>query len=197
MNTSTSANVKSQALRKHPTSHSPAPPKRKKKETKVNPDDGVTHINIWIHAQTHLGRMLSHFYKMRFTHPVLGPFNSMEGLWHYVKTEEKDDTLRKLYGPHAKDYGHQLTQQYIENFRAIIIAANFYKIERNENLKMMMVESTLPFRYYYYHGPQDVFVEPPEYKWLVEGFEEIRRMLRENRRPADLDYKDAIGKKAS
>jgi hypothetical protein len=168
----------------------------KKKKRKVTPDDGVTHINIWLHGQTPLGRMLSHFYNMRFTHPVLGPFNSMEGLWHYVKTTEKDDNLRKLHGGPAKDYGKKLTQVRIPNFRDIIIAANFYKIEGNPELKKLMIESTLPFRWYFYHGPEDVLIEPPEYEWLVEGFEEIRRMLKEDRRPPDLDYSAAIGKKA-
>jgi len=172
---------------------------RLKKKNPINPDDGVTHINIWLHGQEPLGRMLSHFYKMHFTHPVLGPFNSMEGLWYYVKavhpeTGKKDDTLRKLYGIKAKDRGKQLKNMYVENFRDIIIAANFYKIEQNPDLLKQFTESTLPFKMYFYYN--DVLVEQPEYDWLVEGFEEIRRMFKENRRPKELDYSYALATKA-
>lgn len=172
------------------------PALKKKKKRKVNPDDGVTHINIWLYGNTHLGRQIAHFYHRRFVHPVLGPFNSMEGLWHYVKTEEKDDALRKLYGIKAKDYGNKLTKKWVPNFKRIIIAANYFKIEQFEDLKELMLNSTLPFRMYYYHDHDGVLIEPEEYKWLVEGFEEVRQMFKEGRCPEELDYSHALGHKA-
>ena len=153
------------------------PQKNKSKKKPIQTGDGVTHINIWILGKTELGKMLAHFYHMPFKHPRLGPFNSMEGLWHYVKTEEKDDTLRALSG---------------------INAANFYKIEQNPRLVQLMVESDLPFEFYYLFGPDNIKITPPGYTWLVDGFEEIRRMLKEGRRPADedIDYTPLLDKKA-
>lgn len=176
------------------------PEKIKKKNNKVeeiDTGDGTLHINIWIHGKTELGRMLAHFYHQSFIHPVLGPFNSMEGLWHYVKTKEKDDALRKLSGIKAKEYGKKLTRQHVKNFHEIIIAANFYKIEQIPKLKQLMVESTLPFDFYFFHGPEHVFIKPTGYEWLVDGFENIRQMLREGRRPEDIDYSHVLKKKVA
>ena len=174
------------------------PQKNKSKKKPIQTGDGVTHINIWILGKTELGKMLAHFYHMPFKHPRLGPFNSMEGLWHYVKTEEKDDTLRALSGIKAKDYGKKLTRRHVKDFHAIINAANFYKIEQNPRLVQLMVESDLPFEFYYLFGPDNIKITPPGYTWLVDGFEEIRRMLKEGRRPADedIDYTPLLDKKA-
>jgi hypothetical protein len=150
--------------------------------------DGVNHINIWAHGKTELGKLLAHFSHTPFKHPYFGPFNSMEGFWYYIKTEERDDALRRLSGKRAKDLGKQYERKYIKNFHEIIITANFYKIEQNPRIKELMIESTLPFQYYYLYGEHQLRIDPPGYEWLVKGFEEIRTMLKEGRRPPDLDY---------
>ena len=158
-------------------------------------DDGKTHINIWINSPTKLGKMLSHFYESAFVHPYFGPFNSMEGFWHYIQNKERDDALRSLSGMAAKKYGKELEWRHVENFQEIIIAANYYKIEQNAELKKLFVDESLPFDYYYLFTPvgdaaglNEVIVRPAGYKWLVEGFEEIRTMMQFDQRPAAIDY---------
>ena len=67
-------------------------------------DDGITHINIWFQGKTELGRMLSHFYELPFTHPFFGDFKTMEGLWRYIQNkdttpEEAERGIEKETGP--------------------------------------------------------------------------------------------------
>lgn len=150
--------------------------------------DSVTHINIWYRADTELGRLLSHFSYSPFVHPYYGPFNSMEGFWFYIRSIERDDKLRNLYGAKAKEYGRTLTCQWCPNFREIINIANFYKIEQNEHLKKLVLASTLPFKSYYLFGEGQVLIHPKEHEWLVQGFEENRKMFQWGMRPHEIEY---------
>jgi hypothetical protein len=180
-------------------------------ETVVGNDpncDGVSHINIWINSKSQLGKMLSHFYESPFIHPYFGPFNSMEGFWHYIQNlriDEKsgmlvgDDTLRSLSGMSAKNYGKKLQWRHVDNFHEIIIAANYYKIEQNPELLKLFMQSEVPLDYYYLFTPvgdaeglSDVVVRPAGYRWLVEGFEELRKMFQHDERPAYINYDQVL-----
>lgn len=150
--------------------------------------DGKTHINIWIEAKTKLGRMLARQYHTPFTHPFFGPFNSMEGFWQYVQGETPDDSLRWMTGVEARNFGKNKPRRYVPNFQEIILAANFFKIEQNPKILDLFKKSTLPFDVYYLFGPGGVVIRPKGSEWIVESFEEIRRMMKEDRRPSDIDY---------
>lgn len=167
-----------------------AVPKAKKQKE----GDGYDYINICISGKTELGQMLAPFYNSAFKHPYFGPFNCMEGFWHYVKTEEKDDRLRALSGSDARKLGKKLTRHYIKNFHEVINAANFFKIEQNEKLKKLFIESELPFEYYYLFGEGQVQIRPTGWQWMIQGFTEIREMMKEGRRPADIDYSQLSNK---
>jgi hypothetical protein len=154
--------------------------------------DGVTHINISSRGKTELGRALAHFSHSPFIHPYYGPFDSMEGLWHYIKADAKHTAekqkLRELVGYRAKELGSTLTKRHVSNFKAQIIEANYFKIDQTPHLRELIIESTLPFDHYYLHGPGNVLVRSNGFGWLVEGFEEIRKMFKEGRRPDPVDY---------
>lgn len=152
------------------------------------------YINICFKGDNELGKLLSHFTYSPFIHPYYGPFNSMEGFWYYIKSKECDDKLRTLFGKKAKDHGRTLTGQWCSNFRKIIVEANFYKIEQNEKLKQMMIESTLPFVHFYLFGPGEIMIHPKGQDWLIHGFEDIRTMLKEGRRPVETDYNQILKK---
>jgi hypothetical protein len=158
------------------------------KKTPETPKDGVDHINIWAKGETELGRLLAHFTRSHFVHPYFGPFNSMEGFWYYIKSEEQDDELRRLSGLEAKNYGRQMTDRWIENFFDIIIAANYHKIDQNDKLRELFVSSTLPFDMYYLHGPDCVLIRPSGYGWLVEGFEKLRKLMKAGQAIEEPDY---------
>lgn len=151
-------------------------------------DDGSTHINIYSQGKTKLGRKLSHFAKTPFRHPFFGPFESMEGFWYYMRgvkivdgKEQRDDQLRYLCGFEAKQYGRQLKAKWYDDFWEDILAANYQKIIQNEEIRDMMINSTLPFKHYYVFGPHKVVINARDHEKLTEGMEEIRRALVEDR----------------
>lgn len=166
--------------------------------------DGVNHINIHINARTELGRMLSYFYEIPFTHPYFGPFVSMEGFWHFVQGYTRDpvervqiklDELRGLSGQRAKNFGKQLDWYHVESFKEIILAAHFYKIEQNQDVLDLLIASTLPFDTYYVFKPEgdaagasNRIIHNPGYEWQVQAFEDIRKMLKNGERPVPIDY---------
>lgn len=150
--------------------------------------DGQDHINIWAQGDTELGRLLAHFTFSPFVHPYFGPFNSMEGFWHYIKTEEKDDALRRLHGLEAKKYGKRLTEIRVDNFPEIIKVGNYHKIDQNPRLRELFVASTLPFESYYRHGPGGVVIRPESGEWLAEQFDQLRTMMQYCIKPTDPDY---------
>lgn len=152
--------------------------------------DGVNHINIWHTGATELGRQLSHTTETPFIHPYFGPFNSIEGFWYYIRSETKDDKLRMMFGQEAKNYGRKLTHIWVDGFPSIIMAANFHKIDQRPELKKMFVESTLPFDHYYLFGPGKVLVRPKVHGWLVGGFENLRRLMKEGKTPREPHYDD-------
>jgi hypothetical protein len=145
-------------------------------------DDGRTHINISSTSATQLGRDLTHFAAIPFIHPIYGPFKTMEGFWHYIKGEDKDDAYRTMTASKAKAYAKTKRTVKRPNFIAIVKEANFYKIEQNEALKALMVESSLPFEYYYLFGDERLKIQPNHSVWLCASFEEIRRLLKSGQR---------------
>ena len=172
----------------------------------IHPDrDGIDFINIWFKGKTELGQMLSHFYNSPFEHPYFGPFNSMEGFWHFIQTIEKDNELsvpihynklRSLSGMAAKNYGKSLTWHKVDQFYEIIEAANYYKIEQNTKLYNMFVSSKLPFEMYFIKkssgdadGQGEIVIKLENYRWLLNSFEKIRIMMQYDERPKIIDYK--------
>ncbi len=144
--------------------------------------DGITHINISSNGATQLGRDLTHFAAIPFIHPIYGPFKTMEGFWHYVKGEDTDDNYRTLTASKAKAYAKNRRTVKRPNFINIIKEANFCKIEQNEALKVLMIDSRLPFEYYYLYGPEQLKIQPNHAPWLCQSFEEIRRLLKNGER---------------
>lgn len=152
--------------------------------------DGVDHININHDGKTELGRMLSHFYESPFVHPYLGPFDSMEGFWQYVKAEAPNDRLRTLVGQAAFALGKTLTSVRRQHFRDIIMDGNFAKIDQNSNIKAALVASELPITQYYTYGPQKIPINPKTAPWLIPDFEELRRIFKTARELKPLSFEN-------
>ena len=155
-------------------------------------DDGVTHINIYSRGATDLGQFLSHFRRAPYNHPYYGRFTSMEGFWYYLSSEERDHkNLSECYGFEAKLRGRLCyNRRLVPGFKEIIVDANARKIFEYPEYASLMAESTLPFRHYYTNPGSPVANELTKFEWLVEGFEEIRRCLKEGRQwPATLDWR--------
>lgn len=159
----------------------------------INPEeDGLKHINIWYYGRSQLGRELAHFAKKPFIHPFFGPFNTMEGFWHYIKTGACDDRLRTLDGPGARKLGKELKWTYVENFQDIIMRANYEKINQHPALKKLLIDSTLPFMHYYIFKSEEntngVVIDIVANAWMIKMFDDLREMFRYDLQPKEVDY---------
>lgn len=115
-------------------------------------DDGITHINIYSKGNTKLGRFLTHFARTPFQHPVYGNFESVEGLWYFLKTGMKDNYLKSLFGYAAKEHGKKLAVVPLENFDQLINEANRIKLDTYPEIRKAIKESSIPFTHYYVFG---------------------------------------------
>lgn len=159
-------------------------------------EDGVNHINIWENSKVPLGQLLAHSVVLNFTHSIFGRFISMEAFWHYIRSEERDDRIRTMSGPPLKRFAEKLTKVRVPNFRALIMDSNYQKLKQYPDLLEGLKNSTLPLECYYVFKRTDgVRIRPTFSQWLVKGFEEMRKALKENREPSFDFMKDnhAIG----
>lgn len=146
--------------------------------------DGIDHINIWEKGSTELGIALSHMADLPFTHEVYGKFRSIEGFWHYIRSVSRDDRTRMMAGYKAKKFGDTLESKRVEDFKAIIMDANWQKVKQYAPLVEELKKSTLPFDVYYlFNNDVNVRIRPASAFWLIEGFNQIRKCLKENTKP--------------
>lgn len=145
--------------------------------------DGEDHINIYDRSETELGAILVHNSKLTFVHNIFGRFYDMESFWHYIQSAERDDRTRTMTGQILKNFAKKLTMTRVKNFRAIIMDANYQRIKQYDPVVQAMKESTLPFDCYYVNEETGLRTRPVFFKWLIMGFEEIRRALKEEREP--------------
>lgn len=148
--------------------------------------EGTDHINIYSKSSLKLGRALSNFAHTPFTHPELGEFESMEGLYYYLKTGQQFEELRNLYSWVAKKVGTELVKQLgkencSELNEDLLIDCLYCKVEQNRSLQVMLMKSNLPFAHYYYYGAINncKVVDAPNGDWLIDGYTEIRYKLKQ------------------
>lgn len=146
--------------------------------------DGVDHINIYSKAKTDLGLALALSCPLSFRHSVFGKFKSVESFWFYLRTTERDDRIRTMSGGSLRKFAGKLKQQRVVNFCAIFMDANWQKVKQFPEIENEMRDSVLPFEMYYtYRRVNGVRIRPTYAHWMISGFEEIRKALKENREP--------------
>lgn len=139
--------------------------------------DGVDHINVYSKGNTSLGKALSNFASIGFTHPEHGRFESVEGFWYWIATGMIHNQLRALTGFSAKQFGKTLERIDHPDFKREIKSALFYKVEQNQKLFDALKQSTLPFTHYYYYGSVDncKVNTVKDVEWIIEYLELIRK----------------------
>lgn len=139
-------------------------------------EDGLTHINMYSKSPVLLGRQLSHFAPIGFTHPEYGRFASMEGFWHWLKTGKIHEQFRTLEGHRAKNAGKDLPSVHHEGFALEIQKANQMRLEQNPELMSAFVQSTLPLTHYYVvgHGTNVTPIKTTTTDWLEYFFSRLR-----------------------
>lgn len=156
--------------------------------------DGITHINIWNKAETDLGRWLYQSAKTPFVHPEFGPFNSVLGFWKWFVEEKPNDDFRYAYDGQVKTTAQKRNNKaktrWIKDMKKVFLVVNYMKIIQNPEIKEAMINSTLPFREYYYHTGATVTIRINQrgQEWVCAMFEEIRSMLKEDRKPPEINW---------
>lgn len=158
----------------------------KETRTIIPEEDGKTHINIYSKGKTHLGRMLSNFYKFPINTKD-GPFMSVEGYWYWLglsETEPRREEFRKLYGYTAKKTAQEILKttpveerRVDDNFEEKILLAIWYKFRRNAHLITEDLKH-LPMEHYYNYGGKVVDCSN-RYPWMIEGIAKMRDILAE------------------
>lgn len=155
--------------------------------------DGVDHINIDSYATTQLGKGLHPRSALRFDHPLYGPFGSVEGFWNWYGIEEKDDRLRTLMPFEMRQFMERNSFRKLNptELRFRVMEATWIKIAGHAAMSNDMRESTLPFDLYrpcnadlgHEKTRSPVRIRPPFANWMIPAFEEIRKALKEGRKP--------------
>lgn len=152
--------------------------------------DGIDHINVWEHGESSLGRALSSLADLPFTHKTYGKFKSIEGFWHYIRFEDKDDSLRNLKGIAVRRYVQELEAAHpektvrVSDFRAVIADANWQKLKAWPLLLEEFKECQLPLDGYYTRTTNlDLRIRMTSSIWFIPGLVEIRNALIDDREP--------------
>lgn len=163
---------------------------------KINPNrDGLDHINIYSKGKTLVGKKLSNFAYSPFTHCKYGHFNSIEGLWYYLLTNNKYEKLRNLHGYNAKKEGRIIINSLKWNdlrnsddldFREDIKEGIRQKLRENKDiLNLLCKTGNKPLLHYYYYESKNKIGEDgnPLYTvrngghfWIIEELERIREV---------------------
>lgn len=94
--------------------------------------EGKDHINISIHSNAYLGRLLDPSYLKTINYRHIGKFSSVLSLWYWVRSKNLDDALRKLHGVKLKKYleDNPSISSYVPNFKAIVGVATWIKVKQ-------------------------------------------------------------------
>ena len=158
-------------------------------------EDGVTHINTYSRGRTELGRLLTNFAHTPFNHTKYGPFESVEGLWYWLKTGKVNNELRELSGFAAKRLGKELENRNkeslvstdTEEFKEDLLEGIRCKLRQNKDILKKMTETDLPFTHYYWRGDLDSpeIEELPSCRWMMDELERIRDVTKDWMRQKD------------
>lgn len=141
-------------------------------------EDGVDHINVSQMGKTELGKFLDINAKAPFNHPELSQFQSVGGLWFYVKTEAHPESFRYIWGDRCRKMGKEYKTIDVDGFKLIIADATWIKIISNPHMTEEMLLSELPFKNYFYYGALRIKKTTPESAWYCKVLETIRNTLK-------------------
>lgn len=161
----------------------------------INPaEDGVTHINVYTKGKTNLGRALTNFADIGFSHKHHGDFDCVEGYWYWLRLHllgSRSDEMFKLHnsdGYTSKQLGLKLLKEEVEDewvdfpeeeFRKGIIAALDLRFRQCQMFREDFMEEHLPLKHYYVYGKADNYiVREAGHAWVLDGLELLRHQYR-------------------
>lgn len=145
--------------------------------------DGVTHCNIYSRGKTRLGRLCSNHADVAIEHPIYGHFRNMEGLWYYLRTGMKHESLRVISAFDAREYGKTLEKEWNADFNREFKMGIVAKVQGSEEIRQLLTECDLPFVHYYVYGKDDnaKVIVPKGHEWQMLMWERIRDAVKHGR----------------
>lgn len=140
--------------------------------------DGVDHINIsGFQALTELGQKLDFTYRLPFIHPIFKKFQTVSGIWAYLRSNERPDMLRNLTGRALQELSRDLTNRPgVKHLKAMVMDSAYQRIIQNKELMRLVYENELPFDMYRIMDT-GVKVRPSHHDWVVDGYTEITKAI--------------------
>lgn len=152
-------------------------------------DEGVDHVNLVFTSKNPVAKFFSLDYRERIYYPYIGHFASVMGLWVWLKSKDHDETIRKLYGRHLREYrvnnkGNS-TKRYIPNFSTIIMYANWLKVKNRPDMieEIKKFDLNMPMFLYYTVRDSVIKGQYPISDWYVAQVKEIIKAVQEDREP--------------
>lgn len=155
--------------------------------------DGVDHINISTSGRTAIGQFLAHNSDNAVVSPIFGRFPSVRALWMWLLSADRDDRYRNR--GHNAGRNQNAGRRQVPNFRAIILDTDWNKLKQYPAAAEALKKSTAPLDTYFYDTETKIRMprRPSTFYWLVEGWEELRRALREGVEPDLSPWLDVPG----
>jgi predicted NAD-dependent protein-ADP-ribosyltransferase YbiA (DUF1768 family) len=142
--------------------------------------DGVDHINIYSKGMTRVGKLLTNFASTPFSLDGVY-FKSAESYWFYCKAELMGlpfEHFKDLSAYEAKTLGKKLVGdfEYTDHFKFCIKRGLMAKINQNEEVRNLLLESELPLVHYYAYGKPGSWkvTDQPHHFWQCEFFMNYR-----------------------
>lgn len=140
-------------------------------------------VNIYSKSPSLLGRMLTNMSNIPFVHPTYGPFNSVEGFWHWLAYGQTHQDFRVLSAFDCKKKANEFKKNGVpkviaDNFERKVLSAIEYKVLQNKRLFTLLVKSNCTFEHaYIYPGKtgECVIDLSDKYRWLIDGIAKIRQ----------------------
>jgi hypothetical protein len=155
-------------------------------DTLTPDDDGITHINAASKGRTKLGKDLSNFANYPIEHTKHGHFDSLEGMWYWLLSNQQFDELRTVSGYPAKQLGESLMEgkEFVideSTFKEDILEGLRCKLRQHKKLLKMLVDTNLPITHYNWYGKNGKYkiYYYEDYKWFTDEIERIRQVCQE------------------
>lgn len=146
-------------------------------------EDGDTHILLSNYSKTDIGKAISLEIYWPFQHDMLGMFGTISAFWTYISSYDCDEKIRSLQGSGLHMFSKNIVKNKVVNYKAIVMDACWQRVSKNPEIMEELKLSTLPFDVYYTQGGNGVRARPVYAAWFVEGYEEIRKAIKEDRSP--------------
>lgn len=163
--------------------------------------EGEDHININFTSGNKIGKIFDPSYVKIINYHHIGKFSSVLNLWHWLRSSDLDDTIRRMNGYNLRLYidgSNSGFNKKIPNFKAIIGMATWYKLKSYKHIikEIKELDPEIKFLSYYTVKSSNLRVCTNYASLVVDITNIIVKAIRENTQPdfsSLVDEKDKTG----